>query len=271
LKLMITRIMSNIYWQEISSNWVIVPRNPIGIVHFLGGAFVGYLPHITYRLLLENLSAKGFIIIATSFLNSLDHITIAKQALLDFDQALLYLQKKSVLGKAYLPIYGVGHSMGCKIHLLIGSLYKVDRVGNILISFNNYAASDAIPLVEKLNSNLNIEFTPTPQETQDLVHENYNIRRNLLIRFTHDTLDQSTILRKILQQRFPEMLTAKTLQGNHFTPINQDLSWKLGREFNPLDAMGQWLRQEAYRDLNQLKYTINVWLNPLAIFSRKSL
>ena len=263
--------MSNIHWQEISGNWVVVPRNPIGIIHFLGGAFVGSAPHITYRLLLEYLAAKGFIVIATSFFNTLDHIASAKQVLLNFDRALLRLEEKSALGNAYLPIYGIGHSMGCKLHLLIGSLYPINRAGNILISFNNYAASDAIPLVEQLNSSLNIEFTPTPKETNQLVETNYNIRRNLLIQFTNDTIDQSTSLREILLQRFPGMVTAQTLQGNHLTPIAQDVSWKPGKEFNPLDAIGQWFKQEVYRDFNQLKSTIVLWLNPVAGFTIKDI
>jgi hypothetical protein len=261
--------MSNMNWQEISGNWVIIPRNPIGIIHFLGGAFVGSAPHITYRLLLEYLAAKGFIVIATSFVNTLDHIAIAQQVLRNFERALLRLEEQSVLGKAYLPIYGVGHSMGCKLHLLIGSLFPVNRAGNILISFNNYTASEAIPLVEQLSSTLEIEFIPTPQETNKLVQENYNIRRNLLIKFTNDTIDQSTSLSEILQQRFPGMVTAQTLPGNHLTPVAQDVSWQPGKEFNPLDAIGQWFKQEVYRDLNQLKSTMTLWLNPLSGLSNK--
>jgi hypothetical protein len=45
-----------------------------------------------------------------------------------------------------LPIYGLGHSMGCKVHLLINSLWQVERAGNIYMSFNNYpcAAIDSV-------------------------------------------------------------------------------------------------------------------------------
>ncbi|MDJ0616425.1 MAG: DUF1350 family protein [Calothrix sp. MO_192.B10] len=251
-------------WQEISGNWVILPRKPIGIIHFLGGAFVGSAPHVTYRLLLEYLAAQGFVVIATSFVNSLDHVAIAEQVLLNFERALVRLEERSIIGKGYLPIYGVGHSMGCKLHLLIGSLFPVNRAGNIFLSFNNYAARDAIPLVEQLNSTLEIEFTPTPHQTNQLVQENYNVRRNLVIKFSNDTIDQSATLKKILQQRFPGMVTAQTLPGNHLTPIGQDVSWKPGKEFNPLDAIGQWFKQEVYRDLNQLKSTMILWLNPLS-------
>ena len=75
-------------WQEIRGTWVLVPSNPIGIIHFLGGAFVATLPHLTYRWLLEHLADKGYLIIATPFVNTLDHIAIAKSVLLKFEYTL---------------------------------------------------------------------------------------------------------------------------------------------------------------------------------------
>ncbi|WP_413171406.1 DUF1350 family protein [Anabaena azotica] len=251
-------------WKDIRGNWVIIPPKPIGIIHFLGGAFVATAPHLTYRWLLEQLAAKGYVVIATPFVNTLDHSAIAQSVLINFERTLERLQDTGQLRKLYLPIYGVGHSMGCKLHLLIGSLFKVERAGNILISFNNYTAKEAIPLVEQLNSTLAIEFTPTPLETNQLVEERYRIRRNLLIKFSNDNLDQSAVLTKILQNRFPEMVTTQTLAGNHTTPLGQEIKWQAGNSFTPLDALGQWFKQEVYRDLNQLRKIILLWLNPLA-------
>ena len=251
-----------INWQEISGNWVLIPRHPIAIVHFLGGAFVATAPQLTYRWLLEELAAKGYVVVATPFLNTLDHAATARSVLQSFESALAQLHATSVLRKRYLPIYGLGHSMGCKLHLLIGSLSAVERAGNILISFNNYAASDAIPLVQQFTPTFSIEFTPSPLETNDLVREKYTIRRNLLIKFTNDTIDQSAALAQVLQQRFPNMVTAQTLPGTHTTPLGQDVSWQPGSTFTPFDAFGQWFKQEVYRDLNQLKRAILLWLNP---------
>jgi len=250
-------------WKEIRGNWVLVPPNPIGIIHFLGGAFVATLPHLTYTWLLEHLAGKGYVIIATPFINTLDHVAIAKSVLLKFERTLERLQDSGEIRKLYLPTYGVGHSMGCKLHLLIGSLFEVQRAGNILISFNNFAANEAIPLVEQLNSTLEIEFTPTPAQTNQIVQESYHIRRNLLIKFNKDTLDQSTALTTILQTLFPDMVTIKTLSGTHTTPLGQDVKWQPGISFSPFDALGQWFKQEVYRDLNQLKQVMLFWLNPL--------
>jgi hypothetical protein len=140
-------------WQEISGSWVLIPQSPKGIVHFLGGAFVATAPQVTYRWLLEQLGRQRYVVIATPFVNTLDHAAIARDVLNRFETTLDRLQTTTVLRKRYLPIYGVGHSMGCKLHLLIGSLFSVERAGNILISFNNYPARRAIPFVEQLNIN----------------------------------------------------------------------------------------------------------------------
>ncbi|OBQ34306.1 MAG: hypothetical protein AN487_18465, partial [Anabaena sp. CRKS33] len=80
-------------WQEIRGNWVLIPRHPVGIIHFLGGAFVATLPHLTYRWLLEHLAAKGYVVIATPFVNTLDHIAIAKNVLINFERTLERLQE----------------------------------------------------------------------------------------------------------------------------------------------------------------------------------
>lgn len=251
-------------WQEISGNWVLIPRHPIGIVHFLGGAFVAAAPQLTYRWLLEQLAEKNYAVVATPFVNTLDHAAIAQSVLQSFESAIAQLHTTSALRKRYLPIYGMGHSMGCKLHLLIGSLFSVERAGNILISFNNYAARDAIPLLEQFTPTFAVEFTPSPLETNTLISQRYKVRRNLLLKFTNDSIDQSAALTQLLQQRFPDMVTVQTLTGTHTTPLGQDVKWQTGSTFTPFDAFGQWAKQEVYRDLNQLKRAILLWLNPLS-------
>jgi Protein of unknown function (DUF1350) len=251
-------------WQDIAGNSVLIPSRPKGIVHFLGGAFVAAAPQVTYRMLLEDLSRRGYLIIATPFVNTLDHVEIARSVLHSFEQALDRLYATRTLRSGYLPIYGVGHSMGCKLHLLICSLFSVKRSGNILISFNNFPARRSIPFLEQLSQLVEVEFTPTPTETRDIVEQNYSVRRNLLIRFKNDELDQSSMLVDILQSRFPGMVALRVLNGNHTTPIAQDINWRAGQSFTPFDAMGQWMRQQVYQDLDRLKQEISLWLNPMS-------
>jgi len=256
-------------WQEISGNWLWVPPRPKAIIHFLGGAFVAAAPHITYRWLLEQLGHQGYAVVATPFINTFDHATIAKDVLITFEQGLHYLHRQRGLG--YLPIYGLGHSMGCKVHLLINSLplsqsQGAERAGNILMCFNNYPARRSIPLLDQViqfSPNLAVGFTPSPEETLKLVAQQYSIRRNLLIKFRRDDIDQTRALADVLVSRFPELTTVQILPGTHTTPIAQDISWQPSQSYSPLDAIGQFIKQEFYRDLNRLQRAILLWLDPV--------
>lgn len=250
-------------WQEISGNWILVPPRPTAIVHFLGGAFVSAAPSLTYRWLLENLANQGYLIVATPFINTFDHTAIAHEVLITFDQALRYLDKRVLTQGADLPIYGLGHSLGCKVHLLINSLWEVERAGNVYMSFNNYPAKRSIPFLEQVvqfSPALNVEFTPSPEATLDLIYDQYPVAHNLLIKFRNDTIDQTRPLSEVLVRRFPELTTIQILQGSHTTPIAQDIAWQPGSSFSPLDAVGQFMKQEFYRDLNQLKQNLLLWL-----------
>jgi hypothetical protein len=60
------------------------------------------------------------------------------------------------------------------------------------------------------------------------------------------------------------MVAVQTLPGNHLTPLGQDVNWKAGQSFTPFDAIGQWMKQEVYRDLNHLNREILRWLDPFS-------
>lgn len=255
-------------WREVLGNWLWVPPYPKAIIHFLGGAFVAAAPQVTYRWLLEGLGREGYAIVATPFINTFEHRAIAKEVLTTFDQGLHYLRSRVLVSDPYLPIYGLGHSMGCKLHLLINSLWEVERSGNILLSFNNYPARRSIPLLEQValfNPAFNVEFTPSPEETLKLAAEAYPVPRNLLVKFRSDNIDQTRSLSDVLVPRFPNLTTVRLLNGNHNTPAAQDVDWQPGAAFSPLDAMGQFVRQEFLRDINQLKRELLLWLDPLSL------
>jgi hypothetical protein len=287
-------------WREIYGNWILVPPQPRAIVHFLGGAFVATAPQVTYRNLLEHLANQGYAIVATPFVNTFDHTSIAHRVMRLSNLAINHVQEEIVQNRS-LPIYGIGHSMGCKLHLLIGSLYSQERAGNIFISFNNYPARRSIPMLEQVSDfsrfssqmvtqfvsqmtaqfsaqslpkfaipAFDVEFTPSPEETFQLILEKYPVQRNLLIKFTNDEIDQTRSLHDILQERFPKLTAVQILKGNHLTPLGQDVNWQTGTEFSPLDAIGQFVKQEVYRDMNQLKRSMVMWLDPFSAFETKS-
>jgi hypothetical protein len=250
-------------WQYLVANWICLPRHPIGIIHFLGGAFVGAAPQLAYGKLLEALVDKGFAVIATPFINTFDHGAIAETALNQFEDCVesLYEQRRLKIG---LPIYGLGHSMGCKLHLLICSLFEVQRAGNIFLAFNNFAVDQAIPFAPLLQQNFSVEFTPSPQKTFQLIQRYYQAPRNLSIQFQNDDLDQTRQLVQVLESVLPSRITYQKLRGNHLTPLGQDIRWQNQDSFSPLDAVGQWMKQSIYQDLSVLEQTIIHWLNPLS-------
>jgi hypothetical protein len=257
-------------WKEVAGNWILVPPSPVAIVHFLGGAFVAAAPSVTYQWLLESLARQGYLVVATPFINTFDHTAIAQEVLITFDQALRYLDRRVLTGRRPLPIYGLGHSMGCKVHLLINSLWEVERAGNVYMSFNNYPARRSIPFLEQVldqvvqfNPAFNVEFTPDPETTLALVRDRYPVARNLLIKFRSDTLDQTRPLSEVLIRRFPDLTTVQILSGSHTTPIAQDIGWVPGQTFSPLDALGQFMKQEFYRDLTDLRHQLLTWLDPI--------
>lgn len=131
-------------WSEVEGAWVLKPKSskPWSVVHFIGGIFVGAAPQLTYRLFLERLSEKGIMVIATPYASGFDYFYIVDEVQLKADRCLRFLQETV----QDLPTFGIGHSLGSVIHLLIGSRYAVPRTGNILMAFNNREASVAIPL-----------------------------------------------------------------------------------------------------------------------------
>uniref|UniRef100_A0A2N9HQX5 Reverse transcriptase domain-containing protein n=2 Tax=Fagus sylvatica TaxID=28930 RepID=A0A2N9HQX5_FAGSY len=131
-------------WSEVEGSWVLKPKNskPKSVVHFVGGIFVGAAPQLTYRLFLERLSERGILVIATPYASGFDHFYIADEVQFKFDRCYRFLQETI----KDLPTFGIGHSLGSVIHLLIGSRYAVQRSGNVLMAFNNKEASLAVPL-----------------------------------------------------------------------------------------------------------------------------
>jgi hypothetical protein len=82
-------------------------------------------------------------VIATPYASGFDHFLIADEVQFKLDRCLR-LQEERVRN---LPTFGIGHSLGSLIHLLIGSRYAVERNGNALMAFNNKEASLAIPFI----------------------------------------------------------------------------------------------------------------------------
>lgn len=137
-------------WVEKGGNYVYTPENleaPLGVIHFLGGAFVGAAPHLTYRYLLESLGNAGYIVVATPYRLDMDYVRSCDDILTKFDTAAIDLARQY----GPIPVIGLGHSCGALLQTLITSLFPdAPRAANILISFNNKPAASAIPAFEEI-------------------------------------------------------------------------------------------------------------------------
>ena len=115
-----------------------------------------------------------------------------------------------------LPSIRVGHSLGCKLHLI-----SPDGGRNcekfISISFNNFSANKSIPFLKKVSQKLDFrsEFSPSPKRTLKIIENSYNQKNNLLIKFNSDDLDQTENLLFSLRRRNADNSKGIMLKGSH--------------------------------------------------------
>ncbi|GMP92215.1 hypothetical protein CsSME_00042530 [Camellia sinensis var. sinensis] len=151
---------SRIY-ERLESCLVIPPptgKKPHAIVKFLGGAFIGAVPEVTYSYLLELLANEGYLIISVPYNVTFDHAEAAREI---YERFIACLDRISTSGLPSanltatelfnLPLYSVGHSNGALLQLLTGSYFseKIAKA-NAIISFNNRPATEAVPYFEQL-------------------------------------------------------------------------------------------------------------------------
>ncbi|WCJ42915.1 hypothetical protein M5689_023692 [Euphorbia peplus] len=149
----------------IDSCIVMPPPNsetPRAIIKFLGGAFIGAVPQLTYGYLIEQLAKEGFLVIMVPYNVTFDHAHAANQVYERFNFCLeniltsgvpASLTASQLLG---LPVFSVGHSNGALLQVLTGS-YFCDKIpkANAIISFNNRPATEAVPYFEQLGPLVN--------------------------------------------------------------------------------------------------------------------
>lgn len=77
-------------WEELHGNYILRPPNeqqpPRALLHFLGGALLGAAPQLTYRYLLERLSSRGYLIVATPYELSFDHLGTCDEIIDKFER-----------------------------------------------------------------------------------------------------------------------------------------------------------------------------------------
>jgi len=136
-------------WEELHGNYILRPPSdapPRALLHFLGGALLGAAPQLSYRYLLERLSRRGYLVVATPYQLSFDHLKTCDEIVGRFELVAPDLAKQY----GAVPVVGVGHSCGSLLHMLITSLFPdTPRAANALLSYNNPSVADAVPLFEE--------------------------------------------------------------------------------------------------------------------------
>lgn len=156
----------NSIYRSLASCLVIPPprgKKPRAIVKFLGGAFIGAVPEVTYSYLIELLAKEGFLVVSVPYNVTFDHAQAAREIHERFN-ACLDIILTSGLPDAnltapelvHIPIYSVGHSNGALLQVLAGCYFseKIPKA-NAIISYNNRPATEAVPYFEQLGPLVN--------------------------------------------------------------------------------------------------------------------
>ncbi|XP_074345938.1 uncharacterized protein LOC141684734 isoform X1 [Apium graveolens] len=153
-------------YKRVGSCLVIPPpkgRKPKGIIKFLGGAFIGAVPEVSYSYLLGLLANEGYLIISVPYNVTFDHSRASREIYNTFFGCFDGILETGLPDFALtstdlvdLPVYCVGHSNGALLQVLIGSNFseKIPRA-NAIISYNNRPATEAVPYFEQLGPLLN--------------------------------------------------------------------------------------------------------------------
>ena len=237
------------HWRKLGNIWALWPTQPSAIIEMIGGTYLAVGPQITYGRLLEGIVKQGIAVHAWTYVPTLDHQFQAREAWQAFRQARESLLQR--LGIRRLGTLRLGHSLGCKLHLLAPDGGRSCRA-MVALSFNNFAADRSIPLLKDL-AQLGIEtgFSPSPRETLRLVRESYIQERNLVVKFGSDALDQSSELLSSLRSRHRDSSCSWHLPGNHLTPASAGLRRQL---------LGDWAEDtRRKRTIELLQEAISNW------------
>ncbi|KAD6453692.1 hypothetical protein R6Q59_027840 [Mikania micrantha] len=133
-------------------------KKPKAIIKFLGGAFIGAVPEVTYNYLLGLLANEGYLIISVPYNVTFDHSLAAREVYEKFHSCLNSILTSGLpnddllaIDLVDLPLYSVGHSNGALLQVLTGSYFseKLPKA-NAIISYNNRPATEAVPYFEQL-------------------------------------------------------------------------------------------------------------------------
>ncbi|KAG4931401.1 hypothetical protein AAZX31_17G206900 [Glycine max] len=256
------RVNSKMY-TKLDSCLVIPPTpnraKPRAIVKFLGGAFIGAVPEVTYGYLTELLAKEGFLVVVVPYNVTFDHSQAAKQVYERF-QACLGTILTSGLPQANLspaqledlPLFSIGHSNGALLQVLTGSLFseKIPKA-NAIIAYNNRPATEAVPYFEQLGPAVS-QMMPVVEATPF-----YSIARNASGDVWKMMLDA---VRSTLQETEQEILNSLTKFVDQLPSVMNEVTQGVS-EFKPTPSENR----DCFKCLYNVEHTLLVKFNSDAI------
>ena len=239
-------------WRSSGDLWLLDPpaqaSQPASppLLEFIGGSYLSATPQLSYRRLLEALAQMGWQVRAWSYVPGFDHQQQANTAWRRFRE----LRQQS--GVTPPLVLRLGHSLGCKLHLLAPDSGRGSSALGAL-SCNNFSAERSVPLLAELGQQFGFrsEFSPSPAATLAQVQQAYRQRRNLLVRFASDGIDQSARLLDALRARPDDASELLDLPGDHLTPASGGLRRQL---------LGRWADDPSRsRRIEHLAEQVNAW------------
>lgn len=227
-------------WTRRSGNYILRPPTsipPKAVIHFLGGAFFGAAPHITYNTFLHRLSERGYIVVATPYNLSFNYLQVVQSIVSCWESV------ESDLAAEYgpLPIIGLGHSAGSLFHALASSLFDdiTPKAANVLISFNNRPASSAIPMYQQL-------VAPTARAAITLANAVPEPTRTRLLKTPE-------VLRKALEESplTPKALISEVMPTADEARMVVEQVWPLLREVAGMKEEEEEIRDEMNKGSRQ--------------------
>ena len=131
------------YWRNVNKIWCLWPPRPKGLIEVIGGSYLSASPHLSYRKLLEEIFKGNIAIHAWSYLPGLDHQKLANEAWKELRGCKRKLEKR--VGVLPPPIK-LGHSLGCKLHLIAPDSGRNSK-SLIALSFKKFAANKSKTLL----------------------------------------------------------------------------------------------------------------------------
>lgn len=237
-------------YQRISKSWVALHPEPKGVVEFYGGQLFGQFPIVSYDYFLEQIYNAGYSIIAVPFQFGLNHAEIAYTLLAERNTVL-----NTVPELNSLPLFWVGHSVGCKYIALLEAYtdsktnaFKLETTAtkgaevkgildepSLLIAPDISDTGDTIPipLLPSVLDMFNLGVRPSRSEIQKLIQESDLFNLTAIISFQDDDVAGSVNgspetsdvawFYETLSNKSSNQFFHKELEGDHLEPLGVEI------------------------------------------------